>query len=264
MFAAQRISKIKEILIEKKQIDVITLSNMLSVSEVTVRRDLEKLESENFLTRTHGGATVNEQYGQNDTQVIIPYDDEYFNEKKIIGQIAACMVNDNDTLILGPGNTCKHIAQNIENRKNIRAITTDILVAIELLNNSSDIKVVLTGGDIDKNTYQLSGKIAENNIRNYFVNLAFVEVDGVSMERGYTVDSIEKASIIHDIMSVAREVIAVFNYSKFDNVSFSPLGPINMFTKVISNEQSPEKYKKFYFENNIKFFTTFDVYRGGK
>lgn len=262
MFAVERIKKIKEIVYEQKKVDVTTLSNQLSVSDVTIRRDLEKLENENFLTRSHGGAVLNEYLYSVEHQLTLPLDTTNAYEKKMIGKICSHMVNDHDTIILGPGSTCRFIAKYLENKKNIKVITTDILVAAELTKfaGSSDIKVVLTGGNIEASSYQLVGRLAENTLSSFYVNISFVEVDGISLDRGYSVESIEKGFIINAITSASANVVAVCDYTKFNKISFSPLGPITMFKRVVSNEQSPSEYKQFYFNNNIQLVTTFDIY----
>lgn len=262
MFAVERIKKIKEIVYERKKVDVITLSNELSVSDVTIRRDLEKLESENFLTRSHGGAILNEYLNSIETQLILPLDTSNAHDKLNIGKLCSNMVSDNDTIILGPGATCRYIAKNLENKRNLRVITSDILVAAELikLSDSSDIKVVLTGGDVEASNYQLAGRIAEKAFDNYYVNIAFVEVDGVSLDRGYSVETVDKGFIIKAITSASKDIVAVCDYTKFNNISFSPLGHIDMFRRVVSNEQTPDEFKKYYFENNIQLVTTFDIY----
>ncbi len=262
MFAVERIKKIKEILYERKKVDVITLSNELSVSDVTIRRDLEKLESENFLTRSHGGAVLNEHLESIDNGITLPLDTTNANEKNIIGKICSYMVNDNDTIVLGPGNTCRFIAKHLQDKRNIKVVTSDILVAAELAQSSNtDIRIVLVGGELQLPNYQLVGKITENNLKNFYVNVAFIEVDGIKIDRGYSVESMEKESIIKEIASISKEVIAVCDYTKFDNISFTPLGPITMFKKLVSNEQTPDIFKKFYFDNNIQLITTFDIYQ---
>lgn len=259
MFAAERLRIIKRILLEQKIVDVSSLSSILSVSEVTVRRDLEKLEKQNFLIRTHGGAEIKGEDEEIETVSTIEPKDELHEERKIIGKIASYMIHDNDTIILGPGKICVHIANSIKNKKNIKVVTTDIHVALELLNDCQDIRVVLPGGDLDPLSYQLTGKVAENNLKNIYVNRAFIEVDGVSMSRGLTVDSTEKASIINEMIMVARETVFLCDYTKFDNISFYPVGPLTMAKTIISNEQTPDTYKNYFFESNISLFTTFDV-----
>jgi DeoR/GlpR family transcriptional regulator of sugar metabolism len=266
MFAVERIKRIKEIVYERKKVDVITLSNELSVSDVTIRRDLEKLESENFLTRSHGGAILNEYLNNIETQLILPLDTTNAHEKLNIGKLCSNMVNDNDTIILGPGTTCRYIAKNLENKKNIKVITPDILIAIELIKLSefSDVKVILTGGDVETSNYQLIGRIAEKAFDNFYVNISFVEVDGVSLDRGYSVETVEKGFIIKAIASASKDVVAVCDYTKFNDISFSPLGPVDMFKRVVSNEQTPDAFKEYYFQNNIQLITTFDVYNNDK
>jgi DeoR/GlpR family transcriptional regulator of sugar metabolism len=261
MFPEERLDKIKEILVSKKKIDVPALSKMLSVSEVTVRRDLEKLELDNFLTRTHGGALLNEEQNITAHEFIYLNDFSYSEERERIGNIASCMVEDNDSIIIGPGTTCAYIAQAIKDKNNLKVVTSDIASALEL-SKSPTIKTVLLGGDLDNSTLQLSGRFAESMIEQYYVKTAFVEVDGVSLERGYTVESMEKAAMIRAIMKVAETTVCVCDYSRFDKVSFTPLGPITLFSQVISNQEVPEMFKSFYFKNNTRLFTTFDVYGG--
>jgi len=262
MFAAERIRLIKKLLLENKKVDVSELSNLLSVTEVTIRRDLEKLDNENFLIRTHGGAILNEEKLAAENWPYESIKDDFFLEKSIIGKIASLMVRDNDTIILGPGITCLHIAKNISEKKNLRVVTNDINIATELANESPNIKVVLTGGDLDPSTLQLSGTLTESILDGIYVNRSFIEVDGVHMENGYSVESIEKASVIKKIMSKSKESIAVCDYSKFNSTSFYYLCPITTFSKVISNEQVPGNYKQYFFENGIKLFITYDVYEG--
>ena len=92
MFKAERLHRIKEIIFERKQIDVATLSTLLNVTEVTIRNDLEQLEKSGFLTRYHGGATLNtevfpeQQFQSGHTDSLnIPYD----KEKEEVGLAAS-------------------------------------------------------------------------------------------------------------------------------------------------------------------------------
>jgi DeoR/GlpR family transcriptional regulator of sugar metabolism len=102
MFPAERIKRIKEMLTETKQIDIASLSNALKVTEVTVRRDLEKLENENFLTRTHGGAVLNEEETKKES-ILLEDDAESIKTWNTIGQIASLIIKDNDVVFLSQG-----------------------------------------------------------------------------------------------------------------------------------------------------------------
>lgn len=261
MFASERIRIIKGILTDKKHINVSDLSSMLNVSEVTIRRDLEKLETENFLTRTHGGAIINEDALSNEKELPSGDFDPFYEQRVEISQIASHMIEDNDVILLSPGPTNICIARKILNKKNITVLTNDLNIALEL---SSDpgIKVIVPGGDLDMAAMALVGKLTENNIKNFYVSKAFIEVDGVSTQRGYTVQGMDKASVINEMLNIAREKIIVCPYSCFDNIAFSQIGPLNIANKVITNPSIPDLYKNYYFENNIKLFTVFNSYEG--
>lgn len=261
MFAPERIRLIKGMLLDKVHINVSDLSTMLNVSEVTIRRDLEKLERENFLTRTHGGAVINTQIPTDEDFVEID-DDPFFQQRIEISEIALHMIEDHDVILLSHGLTNLCIAKKISNKKNITVLTNDLNIASELAANPS-IKVIIPGGDLDVNSMTLVGKLTEDNLKNFFVTKAFIEVEGVDPLRGFTVQSIDCASIIKEMINITNERIIVCPYKCFDNIAFSQIGPLNLANKVITNPSIPDQYKNYFFENKIQLFTAFNSYEGG-
>jgi DeoR/GlpR family transcriptional regulator of sugar metabolism len=260
MFAPERIRIIKGILLNKKHINVTDLSNMLNVSEVTIRRDLEKLEGEKFLTRTHGGAIINDP--AEDEEVLPVSDDPWFEERLEVGEVAAHMVLDGDVILLSSGSTNFCVARKILSKRNLTVLTNDLNIASELSTNPT-IKVILPGGDLNPKGMTLSGKLTEENIRSFFVEKAFIEVEGASATRGYTVQSMEKASLIGEMVRITKQCIIVCHHRAFDNIAFSQIGPLSMANKVVSTPKVPDAYKKFFFENNIQLFTSINAYEGG-
>lgn len=261
MFAPERIRVIKGILLDKKHIDVSTLSSMLNVSEVTIRRDLEKLEREKFLNRTHGGAILVEDFAEEENYENIS-DDPLYEERLEISEVAFHMIEDGDIVILSAGPTNQCIAKKILTKRNITVLTNDLNIASELSSNAS-IKVILPGGDLDPKTMTLSGKLAEQNVNNFFVDKAFIEVEGACIKRGYTVQSMEKASLIQEMVKITRQCIIVCHHKIFNNIAFSQVGPLNMASKVLTTPKIPDEYKNYMFENNIQLFTAFNAYEGG-
>ncbi|MBZ4647492.1 MAG: DeoR family transcriptional regulator, fructose operon transcriptional repressor [Petroclostridium sp.] len=262
MFAPERIRIIKGILLDKKHINVSDLSTMLNVSEVTIRRDLEKLEKEKFLIRTHGGAIINDENSLDQEKYMDMDDDPYYEQRLEIAEITVHMVDDNDIILLSAGLTNLYIAKKILNKRNVTVLTNDLNIASELAANAS-MKVIIPGGDLDAASMTLAGKLTEENLRNFFVSKAFIEVEGVSMQRGYTVQSMARASTIKEMMNIARERIIVCIYKCFDNIGFSQIGPLTIANKVITNPSIPDQYKNYFFENNIQLFTAFNSYEGG-
>lgn len=262
MFAPERIRIIKGILLDKKHINVSELSTMFKVSEVTIRRDLEKLEEEDFLVRTHGGAIINEDVSINDNASFDSSDDPYIQQRIEISEIASLMIEDNEVIILSPGLTNLFIAKKILAKKNLTVLTNDLNIASELAANAS-IKVIIPGGDLNVQSMMLLGKLTEENIKKFFVSKAFIEVDGVSLNRGYTVQNIDQASVIKEMLNITNEKIIVCPYRCFDNIAFSQIGPLSIANKIITNPSIPDTYKKYYFESNIQLFTAFNCYEGG-
>jgi len=108
----------------------------------------------------------------------------------------------------------------------------------------------------------LSGKLAEENIRRFFVEKAFIEVDGACFERGYTVQSLEKASLIQEMNKITKQCIIVCHHQAFYNIAFSQVGPLQMAHKLITTPKIPDEYKDYFFKNNIQLYTAFNTYKG--
>lgn len=261
MLSGERIRIIKTILLDKKHSNVADLSAILNVSEVTVRRDLEKLEREKFLTRTHGGALLNDDNTMSyDTENLS--DDPWLDMRLEIAQIAAYMIDDSDVILLSPGLTNLMIARKILNKRNITVLTTDLNIASELATNAG-INVIIPGGDLHAATMTLTGRLTEENLNRFYVSKAFIEVEGVSLERGFTVQSMEKALVLNKMIAISKERIMVCPWKCFDQIAFSQVGPITVAGKIITNPQIPDSYKQYCFHHDIPLYTTFNTYKGG-
>lgn len=259
MLPMERLNNIKKLISERKQMDVSTLAHTLDVTETTIRRDLEKLENENFLTRTHGGAVLNET-----TQTaasLFQIDESDASLYKSISKVAVQFIHDNDVIFLGPGISSRYIARELNDKVNISLITTDLMVAHDCALYCPQISVIVTGGILNSTTLQLSGRIADSTLKTFFFDNAFLDIDGLSLERGYSVSSLDKAYLTRDIMNISKKSFAVCPYTRFASESTAVAGDISLFKTVITNEHAPKEYKEFFFKNNIQIFATFDAFR---
>ncbi|MDK2789450.1 MAG: DeoR family transcriptional regulator, fructose operon transcriptional repressor [Epulopiscium sp.] len=254
MFAIERQNKIKEILFKEKRVDVFELSELFSVTEVTIRRDLDKLEQEGFLIKTYGGAVLNEDVVQQ--PLISESKDSTIEEKRMIGKIASQMIDNGEAIFLGSGTTCLEIARNIRAKK-LTVVTNDLLIGYEL-RNSIGIKVIVSGGDLIQSTSTLVGGFALQALNGIYINKAFISVKGVNFDSGYTVDSYEEVMVIQGVKKISSEIIVVADYSKFNRTAFAKLGDLTMAKKVITNKQIPSEYKKYFFEHAVKLYTAFE------
>lgn len=253
MFAIERQNKIKEILFREKRVDVYDLSQRFAVTEVTIRRDLDKLEKEGYLIKIYGGAVLKEDYSPGNEPYV---EDETFEEKKLIGKIASQMIENDEAIYLSPGMTCLEIAKNIKDKK-LTIVTNDISIGAAL-KDCAGIKAIITGGDLIPSTYTLVGEFALQTMKNIFINKAFISVKGIHFESGFTVNSHEEVRVLQEIKKISNEIIIVADYTKFNHTAFARLGDITMCRKIITNKEIPSEYKAFFFENNIKLYTTYE------
>jgi DeoR/GlpR family transcriptional regulator of sugar metabolism len=225
VFAIERIKIIKNYLIENKQLEVNILSKMLNVSEVTIRRDLEKLENEGFITRTHGGAVLNTGDSIYNENLLTDNMDDESVDYSDIADIAIEMINDDDVIMLSNGGINLTIAKKLTNKKNLTVVTNDILIAAELTNHQT-IKVILLGGIIDSSTKSVFGTLTIDNLNLFFVNKLFIEVNGISNNLDVTVSSMNMASLIQASIKNSNERIVLCSSEAFKKNSFYKVGKL--------------------------------------
>jgi len=245
-------------MMNNQQAEVSTLSTMLNVSEVTIRRDLEKLEEEGFLTRTHGGAVLNKE---EDVLVSIEegYNPEDYNE---IADIAVQMIKDGDIIMLTNGIINLHIAKKLSNKNNITILTNDITIATELSSNKS-VKAILLGGDIDFRYNAVFGSLTINNLKKFFVSKLFIEIDGITSDLDLTVSSIDMASLIQEATYSASQKILLLTAEAFEKNSFYRVGKAQQIAdRLITNSRIKDTYKNIIFNNNIQLFSSIDAFEG--
>lgn len=255
-----RLDKIRKILLKKKQIDVTSLSDRLDVSEVTIRRDLDKLEKEDFLKKTYGGAILNENNIESN-ELIRLFDnknDPLGEERESIAEVVMNLVNNGEAIYLGSGPTSLAIARYLKkNNSRLTVFTNDLLVASELF-NLSQISLVLAGGEMLSSYPAMAGLLAQQVVENFFLQKAFIEVRGVDLDYGYSLNSLIEVEFVKKMLDNCKESFIVADYSLFDEVAFSPLGGISRFQKVVSNIKIPSKYKEFYFKEDITLYNSCD------
>mgnify|MGYP000984677595 CR=1 FL=1 len=266
MFAIERMRVIKNYIKAKKKASVNELSQMLNVSEVTIRKDLEKLEDEGFLIRTHGGAVLNKQDSSsnpnNSYDNIISLNSQYDILYTEIADIAIHIIENGDIIMLTNGMINYHIAKKLNKKQNITVLTNDLLISLEAASSNSN-KVVLLGGDVDFDSKATYGALTALNIQKFFVNKLFIEVDGIDVETGISVSNMDKANLINSILPNSREKIVLCLGSNFNKTAFYNISNLDIADKIVTNPNIDNFYKKFLFDNGIQLYTSITAVEGG-
>lgn len=249
MLAEERYQIILELLNEHKIVKVHDLVAALGVSQETVRRDLEYLESKGQLKRVHGGAIktrvtgVEPSYAQR--TMVSP------REKEAIGKLASTLVDDGDTIIFDVGTTTLEIAKHLRDKKQLTVLTNAVKIALELLEQGGK-KVILLGGEIREYELSTSGYLAENALNDFRADKVFVGAGGLTVEHGITDYIISETQVRKKMLQCAEKVIVAADNSKIGVVAFNVAAPISKVDMVVTDWKAPAKFIKQLRELNIE------------
>jgi DeoR family transcriptional regulator of aga operon len=169
---------------------------------------------------------------------------QHLDEKKRIGQAAAKLIEDGDTIILDSGTTTIEITRHLSNLSNLTIITNALNVANELV-ELPNINVIIPGGFLRKNSLSLIGATAEDSFKNYFCDKLFLAVDGFSAIHGLSTPNVEEAHLNRIMIEISKKVIVVADSSKFSKRSLALIAPITKVDMVITDSGIlPEDQKK--------------------
>ena len=236
LLGLERHQCIMEFLKSNKRADVAQLSSLLKVSEVTVRKDLERLERDGLLLRSHGGAILNEHLLLEPS--FAEKEDQWIDEKKAIAQAAVALITDGMTVAIMTGTTLSHMAKLLMERQRVNIVTNAVNMATELM-HADGVNVFLTGGNIRRSTYALVGEMAERSLDGIYVETAFIGVNGFSLTQGLTTPSIEEARVVKKVMENAQKVVVAVDHTKFNHVAFFRICTIEQIHTVITDARTP-------------------------
>lgn len=194
MFAAERQQMIYDMICEKGSVKVTELSQLLKISEVTIRRDLEELRNQNKILRTHGGAMAMYSVANEVSAPELISSRKCVDEKCRIAERAYSFVKDNDTIIADSSSTVYELIKLIATgkKKHILVITTSMLT-MGTLAACDDVKVIMTGGEVNYRHNNLEGHITKEIIKSLRADKCFIGVNGIDEKFGYSTPRFEDA-----------------------------------------------------------------------
>ena len=202
-------------------ISVETLSAELNVTVVTIRRDLDALEKQGHLSRTHGGAVSGypmfyEPF-KNDRSFTAQVE-RSADAKRRIGRAAAAMVGRGETIAVTPGTTTAEVIRGLPLDSQITLITNTVNIAMEL-SKRKDINVFVTGGNLRGDWFSLVGRTAIHSLENALIQTLFLGADGFDAQWGPSCFNQEEAELNGFMVKRARRRIAVVDHTKFSVVA---------------------------------------------
>ena len=246
MFVEERKREILKVLASQKKVKTLELSQLFNVSEPTIRRDISEMDQQGLLIRTHGGAMALDQSESEPS-----YTDKIersSKEKSDIGILAASLIKDNDTVVLDSGTTTVAIARNIRAR-HVTVVTNSLDVAAVLQENS-DVEVVMTGGQVRWNTRAMVGTMAEKVLDSMRVNIALIGTNAFS-QAGFMTPNLTEGQTKAKMIQIADKAFIVTDSSKYNKTSLSMFAKPSDISGIISDQNLPEEFIAFCEENEI-------------
>jgi DeoR family transcriptional regulator, aga operon transcriptional repressor len=216
------------------KVTVRELADELNVSTASVRRDLEFLEDQKSLARTHGGAVAHGVIYELPLRYRAGRHEE---EKRRIAAAAATRVAREGAVVgLTGGTTTTEVARQLVDREQLTVVTNALNIATELVVRPS-IKLVVTGGVVRERSYELCGPLAEATLATLNIDVVFVGVTAISVDAGCTTQHEVEAHTDRVLLSRARQVVVVADSSKVGEVAFAQICPLSQVDELITDRQ---------------------------
>ncbi len=212
------------------------LSRNLSISQITIRKDLEYLQSKGLVQRTHGGALRIQSSALFDPS-LQEKQKQHSQEKQRIAVAASKMVEEGDCVMLDSGTTTTAIAHELRKFSQLTVITNAVNIAAELA--STNLEVILIGGNLRKNSFSLVGPLAEDVLQEMHADILFLGVDGFDPEVGLTTPNFLESRVNRAMVRSSCRVVAVCDSTKFKRRSLSRIVPPSAVHCVITDRDLP-------------------------
>jgi DeoR/GlpR family transcriptional regulator of sugar metabolism len=223
-----RRQQILNLLEETGTLNVGDLADRFAVSVVTIRKDLDELESEGLLHRTFGGAVFSHRSRFN--RSFFERAQMQRQEKRAIAAAALGYIKDGDTIILDAGTTTLALAQLLKEQvKSAFIITCSVPVALEL--SSAGYDILLLGGFVRNKSLALLGRETLTVLDRYRADKAFLGSSGFTAEKGHSTPNPDDAHVKEAIIRVADETYVLVDSSKYGHnclTSFARLRDVDL------------------------------------
>jgi DeoR family transcriptional regulator of aga operon len=233
----------------------------LGVSAATIRRDFEQLAHQQVLARARGAAVASSV----SYELPLRYKTaRHASEKQRIAAAASAIVQAGATICLNGGTTTTEVARAIATRADLQGTPNEpaVTVVTNALNIANElvvrprIKVVVTGGVVRPQSYELSGPLARLLLEEISLDYAMIGVDGIDVRAGATAHHEGEASINQLMVTRAKETVVVADSSKLGVVAFARICPIDRVTTLVTDSRADERALALFADRGVRVLVT--------
>jgi DeoR/GlpR family transcriptional regulator of sugar metabolism len=237
--APDRQQQILDLVGRHQRISVEDICSTFNISTATARRDLDALAREGKIQRVHGGAMAVSQ-AQTEAPILLRQR-EQADEKIRIGQAAAELAQDGETIFLGSGTTVLEMARNLRGRRNLTIITNSLPV-VNTLAGLEAITVICLGGMLRDSELSFIGHLTELALAEVFADKVFIGMRAISLEYGLTHEYLPETMTDRAILKVGKEIVVLADHTKFDHTETVLLTPLERIHTIVTDEGAPHDF----------------------
>lgn len=230
---------------KQKRIEVTKLSELLGVSQVTIRKDLDFLAKTGIIIREHGYAILS------DTNEVYARLALNYETKLKIAYKASELVEDGETLMLETGSCCATLASVLAETKKDLTIITNCAFIADYIRNKTSFQIILLGGIYQHESQTMVGPMVRECAENFFVKNFFIGAEGFAENFGISGSDQMRAQAVKDMAKQTENIIVLAEHSKFDRHGTVPLN-LDKRPLIITDSDLDEDKQKLIQSNGLQ------------
>ena len=233
MLIVERQQKVLQMLRHRKTAQLEDIARELEVSASTIRRDLEALEEQNLVKRTHGGAIyTGPEPSLGGAVALAERMNEAVDAKLAIGAVAAKLVQPHMTILLDGGSSVIYAARQITARP-IQVVTSSLGIA-NLFADDDQVELLLIGGNLYPRTGVTIGPIATGTLAELHADLLLFSLAGIFGHDAFNVN-LAMAQVEQVMMQQAAQSVLLMDATKFGRKSLARVCNLDEIDQIITD-----------------------------
>jgi DeoR/GlpR family transcriptional regulator of sugar metabolism len=221
------------------------LATDYDVSEMTIRNDLSRLASQGHLERIHGGAVARRWLSREPSYIEKAHLQP--EAKEAIGREAARMIDEGMVVFIGNGTTTMEIIRNLPSDRHVHVFTNSLNHATELANRAN-IELSVIGGHVRAVSLAMIGPLVHRALEGIYFDLAFFGANGVSIDYGVSIPSLEEAEVAAEIIKRSKRTVVTADHTKLEVITHGKIADLSaigtLITDKIPDPTMPKRLKR--------------------
>jgi DeoR/GlpR family transcriptional regulator of sugar metabolism len=243
--SSERLKKLSELIMKKGSLSVQDLADEFQVSDMTIRRDLKKLEQSGLFQRYHGGIRYVRE------ELPVQREAQSMDEKRRIAAHCLTFISSNDSIFLDSGTTahCLAVALAESSLENVTVVTNSLTTAYAL-RYARNVSLYMAGGEFRINSQAFLGTKSRMFLEGIYVNKAFVGTTGV-IESGFSTFNFSDAETKQQMIESSELSVIMADSSKFGKRSMNLFASINSPDIVVTDDGVSDYWVSLFTEKGV-------------